>query len=140
MEFDLFGQDVALRQFVQDLSLFTIHSRLFDILQAQELTGEEILHLHKLSGPLERITRSLYIPCFSAAYKPLELEVLYDNVLFLKTKETGMAYQKNWLEIHQPITFEMRFDGEVVLFMMNSRVIMDRIARDRLLQNRQTQS
>ncbi|NEQ52267.1 MAG: hypothetical protein F6K11_19360 [Leptolyngbya sp. SIO3F4] len=89
--------------------------------QAQDLLGE-------MPEILEAVTEAQQRPPLPLGYIPSVIEVLFEDVLYLKSVDGVLLLARDCLADYQPRFVEYRFDDEMALFQIGPDVLVNRIA------------
>ena len=63
---------------------------------------------------------------FSPKYRPTTIEVFYDDTCWIKSVNGQIIYREIPIEKSIPTQIEVRFDGEIAMFSIDSEMIVDR--------------
>lgn len=89
--------------------------------QAQDLLAE-------MPEILEAVTEAQQRPPLPLGYVPSVIEVLFEDVLYLKSVDGVLLLARDCLADYQPRFVEYRFDDEMALFQVGRDVLVNRIA------------
>ena len=89
--------------------------------QAQNLLAE-------MPEILEAVTEAQQRPPLPLGYVPSVIEVLFEDVLYLKSVDGVLLLARDCLADYQPRFVEYRFDDEMALFQVGRDVLVNRIA------------
>ena len=81
-----------------------------------------------LSAPelADEATKERSNPPFPAGYTPTTIELLYDDMLFVRSENGQVTYLRHCPENYDPPFFEMRFDDQMALFLVEGEVVINR--------------
>jgi hypothetical protein len=65
-------------------------------------------------------------PPFPAGYTPTTIELLYDDMLFVRSENGQVTYLRHCPDNYEPSFFEMRFDDQMALFLVEGEVVINR--------------
>ena len=82
-----------------------------------------LCHNTELISRLDRLRRQRGFP---SQYRPKKIEVFYDDACWIKSVDRRVTYHDLPISKSTPITIEVRFDGEIAMFSINSETIVDR--------------
>ena len=77
---------------------------------------------------LEAVTEAQQRPPLPLGYVPSIIEVLFEDVLYLKSVDGVLLMTRDCLADYQPRFVEYRFDDEMALFQVGRDVLVNRIA------------
>ena len=89
--------------------------------QAQDLLTE-------MPEILEAVTEAQQRPPLPLGYVPSVIEVLFEDVLYLKSVDGALLMVRDCLADYQPRFVEYRFDDEMALFQVGRDVLVNRVA------------
>ncbi|NEZ65239.1 hypothetical protein D0962_21080 [Leptolyngbyaceae cyanobacterium CCMR0082] len=90
-------------------------------LQTQNLLAE-------MPELLDTVTEAQQRPPLPLGYVPSVIEVLFEDVLYLKSVDGVLLLARECLADYQPRFVEYRFDDEMALFQVGRDVLVNRIA------------
>ena len=90
-------------------------------LQTQDLLAE-------MPEILDAVTKTQQRPPLPLGYVPKVIEVLFEDVLYLKSVDGVLLMARDCLADYQPRYVEYRFDDEMALFQVGQDVLVNRIA------------
>ncbi len=74
----------------------------------------------------DEATKERSNPPFPAGYTPTTIELLYDDMLFVRSENGQVTYLRHCPENYDPPFFEMRFDDQMALFLVEGEVVINR--------------
>ncbi len=74
----------------------------------------------------DEATREWDNPPFPAGYTPTTIELLYDDMLFVRSEHGQVTYLRHCPDHYEPSFFEMRFDDQMALFLVEGEVVINR--------------
>lgn len=75
------------------------------------------------------LEESLQKPEFEADYAPRRIEILHDDILFISHQAGEQPYIRAMPENYEIPFTEIRFDGEVALFLVRNKAVVNRIQK-----------
>ncbi len=67
------------------------------------------------------------LPAFPSDYLPTSVEVLFDDIPYIRSFMGEITYLRNCEADYQPLFVEYRFDDEIALFHVNGEYVVNRI-------------
>ena len=77
---------------------------------------------------LEAVTKAQQRPPLPLGYVPSVIEVLFEDVLYLRSVDGVLLMARDCLADYQPRFVEYRFDDEMAIFQVGRDVLVNRIA------------
>ncbi len=68
------------------------------------------------------------LPSFKPRYRPTVVELLLDDLPYLRTVCGEIVYTRNVRDDYDPPFWELKFDGETALFVIKGEIIVNRVA------------
>lgn len=75
---------------------------------------------------ISRLDRVRHQRVFSPQYRPKTIEVFYDDICWIKSVDGRIIYHDMSTQKTVPMAIEVRFDGEIAMFSINSETLVDR--------------
>jgi|GEM_PF-3512588 len=75
---------------------------------------------------ISRLDRVRHQRLFPPQYRPKTIEVFYDDTCWIKSVDGRIIYSEIPSGKSIPTTIEVRFDGEIAMFSIDSETIVDR--------------
>jgi len=75
---------------------------------------------------ISRLDRVRHQRLFSPQYRPKTIEVFYDDTCWIKSVDGRIVYSEIPSDKSMPTSIEVRFDGEIAMFSIDSETIVDR--------------
>jgi hypothetical protein len=95
-------------------------------LQDWGLSPKAIARLLAVPELADEAVRERVNPPFPAGYTPTTIELLYDDMLFVRSEKGRVTYLRQCPENYNPPFFEMRFDDQMALFLVEGEVVINR--------------
>lgn len=76
---------------------------------------------------LQSLAADRLLPPLPPGYVPKVVEVLFDDVPYIRTEDGVVTRLRECLKDYQPSFIEYRFDDEVALFQIGGEIIINRI-------------
>jgi hypothetical protein len=76
---------------------------------------------------LQSLAADRRLPPLPPGYVPKVIEVLFDDVPYIRTEEGVVTRLRECLEDYQPAFVEYRFDDEIALFQIDGEIVINRI-------------
>jgi hypothetical protein len=86
--------------------------------------------IHSLNNEptiLQSLAADRLLPPLPPGYVPKVIEVLFDDVPYIRTEDGVVTRLRECLEDYQPSFIEYRFDDEIALFQIGGEIIINRI-------------
>ena len=65
-------------------------------------------------------------PPFPAGYQPELIEILYDDVVYVRSERGQITYLRDCARNYIPPFMEIRFDGQMAMFVIQGEMVVDR--------------
>ncbi|WP_121969213.1 hypothetical protein [Leptolyngbya sp. BC1307] len=91
------------------------------------LSKQAIKALNNEPTILQSLAADRLLPPLPPGYVPKVIEVLFDDVPYIRTEDGVVTRLRECLEDYQPSFIEYRFDDEVALFQIGGEIIINRI-------------
>lgn len=76
---------------------------------------------------LADLVQERLLPPLPPGYVPTIVEVLFDDVPYIRSENGVLIYVRNCDSNYEPLFIEYRFDDEIALFQINGEYIINRI-------------
>jgi hypothetical protein len=63
---------------------------------------------------------------FSSKYRPTTIEIFYDEICLIRAIDDRIIYNQLMPELSIPTLVEVKFDGEMAMFLVNCEPVIDR--------------
>lgn len=73
------------------------------------------------------LARDRLLPPLPPGYIPTVVEVLFDDVPYIRAKNGVITYVRNCHPEYQPLFVEYRFDDEIAMFQVGGECVVNRI-------------
>jgi hypothetical protein len=83
--------------------------------------------LSKQPEILADLAQERLLPPFPPGYVPTVVEVLFDDVPYLRSVEGVLTYTRGCNSDYQPAFIEYRFDDEIALFQIGTEFVVNRV-------------
>jgi hypothetical protein len=97
------------------------------ILQKWALCANSIAVLSKEPEIVADLVIARSLPQLPPAYVPNIIEVLFDDVPYMRAENGTLTYVRQCDPGYQPPFVEYRFDGEIALFQVGQEYVVNRI-------------
>ena len=91
------------------------------------LSPQAVFILSREPGLLAELTQSRLLPPLPAGYIPGVIEVLFDDVPYIRSTNGVLNFVRNCHAEYQPQFIEYRFDDETAIFQVGSEYVINRI-------------
>ena len=91
------------------------------------LSTEATLKLQGFPELIPELAQARLLPPLPPGYAPSVVEVLFDDVPYLRSVDGMLTYTRDCLPDYQPTYVEYRVDNEVAFFQMGREVVINRI-------------
>ena len=91
------------------------------------LSSQAAFLLSKEPDILADLAHDRLLPPFPPGYIPAVVEVLFDDIPFLRLEDGQIAYIRDCHRDYQPSFVEYRFDDETAVFHVNGEYVINRI-------------
>ncbi len=91
------------------------------------LSPQSIAVLSKEQSILTDLTKDRHLSAFSADYRPTTIDVLFDDVPYIRCINGVLTSTRECKQNYQPQFIEYRFDDEIALFQVNGEYVVNRI-------------
>ena len=91
------------------------------------LSTQAVILLSKEPEILADLARDRLLPPLPPGYIPAVVEVLFDDVPFLRSKYGALVYARDCNPDYQPLFVEYRFDDEIAVFQVKGEYVVNRI-------------
>jgi hypothetical protein len=91
------------------------------------LSTQAALLLSKEPEILMDLAHDRLLPPFPPGYVPTVVEVLFDDVPFLRSKHGILIYARECNPDYHPLFIEYRFDDEIAMFHVNGEYVVNRV-------------
>lgn len=108
---------------VQTFNLQDIQS----LLQEWELSNETISVLAKEPEIVAELVRVRHLPLLPPGYVPTIVELLFDDVPYVRSEHGQLVYLRHCEPDYQPPFVEYRFDGETAIFQVGGEYVVNRV-------------
>jgi hypothetical protein len=75
---------------------------------------------------LSRLEVARHQRAFSSKYRPTVVEIVYDEMCMIRSVDGRIIYNQVMPGISIPTLLEVRFDGEIGMFLVNCEPVIDR--------------
>ena len=82
--------------------------------------------LHHDPELISQLDRLRHKRVFSLQYRPKTIEIFYDHTCWIKSVDGRIIYHQIPTKKSIPTQIEVRFDGEIAMFSIDSETIVDR--------------
>lgn len=65
-------------------------------------------------------------PPFPAGYQPQVIEILYDDMVYVRSEQGRIRYVRDCPRNYIPPFMEIRFDGQMAVFIIQGEMVVDR--------------
>lgn len=76
---------------------------------------------------LADLARERLLPPLPPGYIPTVVEVLFDDVTYLRSVQGTLVYTRNCAPNYEPAFIEYRFDEEIALFQIGDEYVVNRV-------------
>lgn len=76
---------------------------------------------------LKDLVRDRQLAPFPFDYVPTTIEVLFDDIPYIRSLHGELTYLRDCEQDYQPLFIEYRFDDEIALFQVNGEYVVNRI-------------
>lgn len=97
------------------------------ILQEWSLSEDSIVVLLKEPEIVADLVIARSLPQLPPGYIPSIIEVLFDDVPYIRAENGVLTYVRECVPGYQPPFIEYRFDGEVAVFQVGQEYVVNRI-------------
>ena len=91
------------------------------------LSSEATLTLQGFPELIPDLAQARQLPPLPPGYVPSVVEVLFDDVPYLRSVEGILTYTRDCLPDYQPASVEYRVDDEMAFFQIGQEVVLNRI-------------
>jgi hypothetical protein len=107
-------------------SLFEPHASMSIPFKDWGLSPKALSRLLAAPELADEAARERANPPFPAGYTPTTVELLYDDIVFVRSQKGEVIYLRRCPENYDPPFFEMRFDDQMALFLVEGEVVINR--------------
>lgn len=72
------------------------------------------------------LARERQKPPFPAGYRPALIEILYDDLLYVRSEAARITYLRDCPRNYIPPCMEIRFDNQMAIFVVQGEMVVDR--------------
>jgi hypothetical protein len=91
------------------------------------LSEKAIQALNNEPTILQSLAADRRLPPLPPGYVPKVIEVLFDDVPYIRTEDGVVTRLRECLPDYQPAFIEYRFDDEIALFQIDGEIVINRI-------------
>lgn len=97
------------------------------LLQEWELSDATISVLEKEPEIVAELVRVRHLPPLPPGYVPTIVELLFDDVPYVRSEHGQVVYLRHCEPDYQPPFVEYRFDGETAIFQVGGEYVVNRV-------------
>ncbi len=75
---------------------------------------------------VSRLAEARSQPNFPDSYQPIEIDVLYDEELYVQAVQGQVVYLHHCSLKYLPVFVEVQFDRQLAMFLVNGELVVDR--------------
>ncbi|MGG6242694.1 hypothetical protein ACQ4N7_29145 [Nodosilinea sp. AN01ver1] len=100
------------------------------------LSPKTAIYLEQHPEQLPALAEAKSLPPLPPGYVPQVIEVLFDDVPYLRSVGGVLIFSRDCLPDYQPGCVEYRFDDQLAFFQVGGEVVVDRLGGLALVQGR----
>ncbi|WP_156119915.1 hypothetical protein [Leptolyngbya sp. KIOST-1] len=101
-----------------------------------DLSSDTATYLGQHPEQLSALAEAKALPPLPPGYVPEVIEVLFDDVPYLRSVGGALIFARDCLPDYQPGCVEYRLDDQLAFFQIGSEVVIDRLGGLALVQGR----
>lgn len=75
---------------------------------------------------VSRLAEARSQPNFPDSYQPIEIDVLYDEEIYVQAVQGEIVYLHHCSPKYLPVFVEVQFDRQLAMFLVNGELVVDR--------------